>query len=113
MCIRDRSHYIARWNPTVDFTADPPAVEKTNARYVEHVPTTAAPAGSEHWSRAFTAPERNDARKVTGMNDGIDTPDITGIAWIGDTLYFGGSWEAEKGTDVYKRQPRNCRRYSA
>ncbi|HQL01918.1 MAG: hypothetical protein BWY01_01564 [Synergistetes bacterium ADurb.Bin155] len=93
-----QSHYIARWNPTVDFTADPPAVEKTNARYVEHVPTTAAPAGSEHWSRAFTAPERNDARKVTGMNDGIDTPDITGIAWIGDTLYFGGSWEAEKGT---------------
>ncbi len=96
-----QSHYIARWNPSIDFIANPPAVEAINARYVEHVPETGAPAGSEHWSRAFVAPERNETRKVTGMNDGIGTPNIAGIAWIGDTLYFGGSWEAEKGTRWY------------
>lgn len=96
-----QSHYIARWNPTIDFLADPPQVEATNAPYVEHVPTTGAPEGSEHWSRAFVAPERNETRPVTGMNDGIDTPNIRGIAWIDDTLYFGGNWEAERGSRWY------------
>lgn len=96
-----QSHYLARWNPTIDFIANPPAVDEVNSRYVEHTPTVGPPKGSEHWSRAFVAPERNETRKLTGMNDGIGTPTIAGIAWIGDTLYFGGSWEAERGTRWY------------
>gem|GEM_PF-649094 len=96
-----QSHYLARWNPTINFIENPALVEPINAGYGEHVPTVGAPAGSEHWSRAFVAPERNDTRPVTGMNDGIGTPNIAGIAWIGETLYFGGNWEAERGTRWY------------
>lgn len=96
-----QSHYLARWNPTLDVAANPSAVPAVNARYVEHVPAAGAPAGAEHWSRAFVEPARNETRKTTGMSDGTGTPAIAGIAWIGDTLYFGGSWEAERGTRWY------------
>ena len=44
---------------------------------------------------------RGDTRTLTGLSDGIGVPDVAGIAWIGDTLYFGGSWEAERGTRWY------------
>lgn len=93
-----QSWYLARWNSAVDFAANPAPTASGNVPYTAHVPSVAAPGGSEHWSRAFSAPVRNDPRKVTGMNDGTGLPTISGIAWIGDTLYFGGSWEAERGT---------------
>lgn len=96
-----QSWYLARWNPTIDFLANPPEVEATNAPYVAHVAEIGAPEGSEHWSRAFVAPGRGDTRTNIGMSDGMDTPNINGIAWLGDTLYFGGSWEAERGTRWY------------
>ena len=96
-----QSHYLARWNPTINFLENPPVVEAMNTSYREHVPSTGPPKGSEHWSRAFAAPERNETRTMIGMNDGIDAPNIRGIAWIDDTLYFGGSWEAERGTRWY------------
>ncbi|NLX13879.1 MAG: hypothetical protein GXY44_09540 [Phycisphaerales bacterium] len=96
-----QSHYLARWNPTINFLENPPTVVATNTLYVEHVPSVGAPAGSEHWSRAFIEPQRDETRKLTGMNDGTGLPEVAGIAWIDDTLYFGGSWEAERGTRWY------------
>jgi hypothetical protein len=95
------SWYLARWNATIDFAANPVSVAAVNAPYTAHVPSVGAPAGSEHWSRAFPAPVRNDTRTTVGMSDGTGLPTISGIAWIGDTLYFGGSWEAERGTRWY------------
>jgi hypothetical protein len=95
------SWYLARWNATIDFAANPVSVAAVNAPYVAHVPSVGAPVGSEHWSRAFPAPVRNDTRTTVGMNEGTGLPTIHGIAWIDDTLYFGGSWEAERGTRWY------------
>lgn len=96
-----QSWYLARWNPTIDFSVNPVAVEAKNAPYLAHVPREGAPPGSEHWSRAFPAPQRNDSRPSLGMNNSIGLPTISGVVWIDDTLYFGGSWEAERGTRWY------------
>lgn len=93
--------YLARWNPTIDFLAQPPVVGARNTPYQAHGVQVGPPPGSEHWSRVFVHRQRNDGRVVAGMSDGIGTPDISGIVWIGDTLYFGGSWEAETGTRWY------------
>ncbi|MDF1521933.1 MAG: hypothetical protein P1P87_03830 [Trueperaceae bacterium] len=95
------SWYLARWNASIDFLANPAVVADGNAPYQAHVVTAGAPEGAEHWSRAFSPPARGDTRTLTGLSDGIGVPDVAGIAWIGDTLYFGGSWEAERGTRWY------------
>lgn len=95
------SNYIARWNETIDFLKKKPKVAGANAPYPAPPIAVAATPGNEHWSRAFVKPKRGDKRKVTGMNDGVGTPDISGMAWIGNTLYFGGSWEAERGKRWY------------
>ena len=96
-----QSWYLARWNPTIDFVANPPEVAEGNAPYQAHRPTIGAPEGAEHWSRAFAPPARGESRPLAGMSDGTGVPDISGIVWIGDTLYFGGSWEAERNTRWY------------
>ncbi|TWI65767.1 hypothetical protein LZ24_02999 [Desulfobotulus alkaliphilus] len=96
-----QSHYLARWNSAINFKDHPASVSSVNKPYGLRIASTGAPAGSEHWSRAFVAPQRGETRKITGMNDGTGVPDISGMAWIGDELYFGGSWEAERGTRWY------------
>lgn len=95
------SHFIARWNEDLDFAREPVQVAAANAPYPDFPVVGGAPPGSGHWSRAFVRPERGDRRPVTGMDIGTGTPDISGLAWIGNTLYFGGSWEAERGTRWY------------
>lgn len=95
------SHFIARWNETINFTDSPVQVAAINGPYQQYAVTTGAPTGSQHWSRAFVKPERGVQQAVTGLDVSIGTPDISGIVWIGDTLYFGGSWEAERGTRWY------------
>ncbi len=95
------SFFIARWNETIDFDATP-AVVATKAPALAGVPAPTAPlsTGNEHWSRGFANPPRRKRPDepahtgMTGMDIGTGTPEIRGMAWQGDTLYFVGSWAA-------------------
>jgi len=92
------SWYVARWNSTRDFIAEP---AETNDAAVPSPapapPTRPIASGNAHWSRAFPKPPRARGRQhqmsgATGMSDGMGTPEIAALVWIGDTLYFGGNW---------------------
>ncbi|MBX3466062.1 MAG: hypothetical protein KF878_04060 [Planctomycetes bacterium] len=91
---------IARWNETVDFVKSPPQVAAAPSRTPAPLETRPRATGNERWSRAFPAPPRrarpdqpaHTAR--TGMDIGTGTPDVSAMTWLGDTLYFGGSWQA-------------------
>ena len=93
------SSRIARWNETIDFTQTPAEVAKDNVPIQIPTPTQPLSEGNEHWSRAFPAPGRRKRPDQpahtgqTGMDVGTGTPDTSGLAWIGDTLYFTGNYQ--------------------
>ncbi|MEZ6189313.1 MAG: hypothetical protein R3F62_30465 [Planctomycetota bacterium] len=101
------SWYIARWNETVDFVANPPEVaEAANQRQPFTPPTQGWSEGNEHWSRSFPKPppmkgKDHQMTGKTGMDDGTGAPQISGVAKIGDTLYFCGRWEAIRNTNWF------------
>ncbi|MEQ9643153.1 MAG: hypothetical protein RIM84_24235 [Alphaproteobacteria bacterium] len=94
------SNYIARWNETIDFVANPAEVQA--AATPSPRPATTAPlaTGNEHWSRGFPPPPRRKRpdelahSAATGPDSGSGPPEVTGMAWLGDTLYFAGNWPA-------------------
>ena len=98
------SAYVARWNETIDFSADP---DGSKARPPQPAPLPALPekeapqaAGNERWSRRFGAPPRAQGGKTqqgpeTGMDDGQGAPEISAMQWNGDTLYFTGNWQVQ------------------
>jgi hypothetical protein len=101
------SWYVARWNETVDFTANPAKVDNppVTGNY-DVAPTKPLSSGNEHWSRAFPRPPRATGKKSnmsgkTGMDDGTGAPQISGVVKYGDTLYFCGRWEAERNNNWY------------
>ncbi|MEZ5993291.1 MAG: hypothetical protein R3E76_13215 [Planctomycetota bacterium] len=95
------SWFIARWNETRDFVADPIKAPDTNtAKPFYSRETGPRFEGNEHWSRAFPRPPRAVGSKTqmsgkTGADDGKGTPDPSSITKHGDTLYFTGSWQAD------------------
>ncbi|MEZ6186226.1 MAG: hypothetical protein R3F62_14620 [Planctomycetota bacterium] len=105
------SEYIARWNETVDFTANPPQTSDTNAPHEVWGPgaqplSQPLSSGNEHWSRQFPQPPRARGRTssmsgATGMDFGTGTPDVSGIVKLGDTVYLAGSWQAAMGERWY------------
>ncbi len=104
------SSMIARWNETIDFLKDPAgakAFPPKPAPLPSSPPEVSASKGNEHWSRSFPRPPRPKNPKTpphtaqTGMYDGQGTPDISGIGWHKDTLYFCGSWEVTAGDRWY------------
>jgi len=101
------SWYIARWNETVDFTANPPELAKAPVtRNYDLAPTAPWSTGNEHWSRAFPKPPRATGKTSnmsgkTGMDDGTGAPQISGVVKYGDKLYVCGRWEAVRNTNWY------------
>lgn len=94
------SYYLARWNDTIDFTTSPAQVAATAQRSAAPpLETRPLAAGNEQWSRAFPAPPRRRRpdepahTAKTGMDVGTGTPEVSALCWVGDTLYFGGSWQ--------------------
>jgi len=96
------SMFLARWNPHVDFTKEcPPLPDQDHPfNYAEHIPVIDAPTytGVEHWERTFRDPERSPMNGKTGLYCGTGEPHITCLLWVGDILYMGGAWEAERGS---------------
>lgn len=95
------SHMVARWNETIDFSQDPDG-SKASPPQPAPRPIEAAgkkTPGNEFWSRGFPRPPRAISGKSqqsgkTGMDDGQGAPSqITGMVWVGDTLYFTGNWQ--------------------
>lgn len=105
------SYYLARWNAGIDFVKNPPAKAAANAPFELAGPgakpiTKPQATGNEQWSRQFPFPPRATGAKSnmsgrTGMDLGRGTPDTMGIAWLGDTLYFAGNWEAASNERWY------------
>ena len=99
------SYYLARYNSTIDFTANANAEVQGSADAFDIVePSTKEPsvkAGLEHWSRNFSHPGRMSAGKTkqsasTGMDDGVGQPEVKDLCWHDGTLYIAGSWEVMK-----------------
>lgn len=88
---------VARWNETVDFTQGNGPDPEAPRAYV-FPPEVPRVTGNEHWSRAFPKADRKTPMSgKTGMENSAGSPDVAALEWIGDTLYFGGSWEAKPG----------------
>lgn len=95
------SHYIARWNDTIDFTKQPakPA-QKATLPAASQVTEVALSDGNEFWSRRFAPPPRRKNPDTlahtgkTGMDAGTGPPDTVALGWLDDTLYFAGNYPA-------------------